>query len=129
ALALVGLRRTVAADFRSNLTDALAVIAGDVDFGRLRHRDRDAFRDRIDDVVAVAERELQVLALQGGAVADAVDLELLLETLGDAFNQIGPLGARGAVHRLRAVGLDPRGDLDRAVLELHLDVVMDDELK
>src|SRR5205085_5670923 len=77
ALALVGLRRTVAADFRGHLADALRVAAHDGDLGRLRHRDRDAFRDRIDDVMAVAERELQALALHRGAVADAGDLELL----------------------------------------------------
>jgi len=79
--------------------------------------------------MAVAERELQVLALQRGAIADAGDLELLLEALGDAENQIRHLRARGAVHRLRAVGLDPRRDRDRAVREFYLDIVMHDELK
>src|SRR6195952_2214348 len=93
ALALVGLRRTIAADFSGDLADALAVVAGDDDLRRLRHRDRDAFRDRVDHVVAVAERELQFLALQRGAIADAGDLELLLETLGDTDDQIGDLRA------------------------------------
>src|SRR6201747_2536903 len=74
ALALVGLRRTVAADLGGDLADALAVIARDDDLGRLRHRNRDAFRNRIDHVVAVTQRELQVLALQRCAVADAGDL-------------------------------------------------------
>src|SRR5882724_12548526 len=74
ALALIGFRRAVAADFGRDLADALAVVAGDGDLGRLRHRDRDAFRDLVDHVVAVAERELPVLALQRGAVADAGDL-------------------------------------------------------
>ena len=83
----------------------------------------------IDHVVAVAERELQVLALQRGAVTDAGDLELLLETLGDALDQVRDLRARGAVQRAGAVGLVARRDLDRAVLELHVDVVVDDELK
>jgi hypothetical protein len=69
------------------------------------------------------------LVLTRGAIADAGDLELLLKALGDAFDQVGDLRTRGAVHGLRAVGLDPRRDLDRAVLELHLDIVMDDELK
>ena len=79
--------------------------------------------------MAVAERELQLLALQRGAVADAGDLELLLEALGDAFHQIRDLGASGSVQRLRTVGLVPRRDLDGAVLELHVDVVVHDELK
>ena len=79
--------------------------------------------------MAVAERELQVLALHRGAVADAGDLELLLEALGDAFNQIRDLGARGAVQRPGALGLAARGNPDLAVLELHVHVVMDDKLK
>src|ERR1700709_656058 len=129
ALALVGLRRTVAADLGGDLADALDIVAVDDDLGRLRHRDRDAFRDRIDDVVAVAERQLEVLALQRGAIADAGDLELLLETLGDAGDQIGHLRTRGSVKRLGTVGLDPGCYRDHAVLELHFNVVMHDELK
>src|SRR6186997_2729571 len=77
ALALVGLRRTIAANLGGDLADALGIVAGNDDLGRLRHGDGNAFRDRIDDVVAVAERELQVLALQCRAIADAGDLELL----------------------------------------------------
>ncbi len=128
-LALVGLRWTVAADLGGDLADALDIVAGDDDLGRLRHRDRDAFRDRIDDIVAVAERELQVLALQCSAITDAGDLEFLLETLGDTGEQVRHLRARGTVKRACAVGLDPRGDLDCAVLELHFDIVVHDELK
>src|SRR5215831_12440578 len=81
ALALVGLRRTIGADFRGDLADALDVVARHRDLGRLRHRDGDAFRDRVDDVVAVAQRELQVLALHRGTVADAGDFQLLLKAL------------------------------------------------
>src|SRR5215471_9804703 len=121
ALALVGLRRTIGADLGRNLTDALDVAAGDRDLGRLRHRDLDAFRDRIDHVMAVAERELQVLALHRGTVADAGDLELLLEALGDTVDQVGDLRARGAVQRTRPVGLDTRVHLDDVLVELHLD--------
>src|SRR3989440_5468561 len=74
ALALVRLGLAEAADLRRHLADLLAVDAGDHHLGRLRRRDRDAGRDRVDHVVAVAERDLQVLALHGGAVADAGDL-------------------------------------------------------
>src|ERR1700710_1399121 len=114
ALALVGLRRTIAADLGGHLADALDVVAVDDDLGRLRNRDRDAFRDRVDDIVAVAERELQVLALQRGAIADPGDLKLLLKTLGDAGQQIRDLGPRGAVEGARAVGLEAWRNLDRA---------------
>src|SRR4029079_16877068 len=71
ALGLVRLRWPVVADLRRHLPDLLLVDAGDDDLGRLRRHDRDPLGDRIDDVVAVAERELQVLALYGGAIADA----------------------------------------------------------
>src|SRR5215831_14040563 len=71
ALALVGLGLAEAADLRRHLADLAPVDAGDDHLGRLRRRDRDAGRDRIHDVMTVAERDLQVLALHGGAIADA----------------------------------------------------------
>src|SRR5690242_20566444 len=98
ALALVRLGLAEGADLRRHLADLLAVDAGDHHLGRLRRRDRDAVRDRIDHVVAVAERDLQVLALHGGAVADAGDLELPLEALGHPGNQVRDQRARGAPH-------------------------------
>src|SRR5208282_5309793 len=58
ALALVRLGRPVVADLGGDLPDLLAVDAADHDLDRARRRDRDALRDRIDHVVAVAEREL-----------------------------------------------------------------------
>ena len=45
-------------------------------------------RDLEVDVVAVAERQLEHLAGDRGLVADAVDLEALLETLGHALDQV-----------------------------------------
>ena len=81
----------------------------------------------IDDVVAVAECDLQILALHGGAVADAVDLQPLLETLGDTGDEIGDQRARGAPLRAGALGLIARIDLDLAVVELHRDVVRDND--
>ena len=59
----------------------------------VRSLDLDAFRHREIDVVAVAELQLQVLALGRGAVADAGDLEHLGEALGDAGDQVLHLGA------------------------------------
>jgi len=79
--------------------------------------------------VAVAERELQVLALQSRAVADAGDFQLLLEALGDALDEVRDLGTRGAVQRLRTLGFEARRDADHVVLQLHRHVVVHDELK
>src|SRR5689334_22862843 len=75
ALALVGLGRPVVADLSRDLADLLLIDAADHDLDRPRRRDRDAFRNRVVDLVAVAERELQILALHGGAIADAGDLQ------------------------------------------------------
>src|SRR5688572_13520145 len=85
ALALVRLGTAIFADLGSNLADLLLVDAGHGDFRRLRHGDRDVLRRFVDDVMAEAERQLQVLALHGGAIADAGDLKLLFETVLDAL--------------------------------------------
>ena len=69
ALALVGLRLAPAADLGGDLADLLLVDAADLDRGLVRSLDLDAFRHREVDVVAVAELQLQVLAL--GAARDS----------------------------------------------------------
>src|SRR5450759_3110283 len=79
ALALVGLGRTITADLGGDLADFLLVDAGDHDLGRLRRRDGDAFRDRKIHVVAEAKLQVKRPALHRGAVADAGDLQPLLE--------------------------------------------------
>src|SRR4029453_11173789 len=61
ALALVGLRRTQAADFGRELPDLLAIGAGDLDLGGLHRPDLDAGGDGNLDIVAEAELQLQVL--------------------------------------------------------------------
>src|SRR6516164_4570241 len=63
ALALVGLGLAEPANFRSDLTDFLFINPGHHDFGGLGSSNRDAFGNRVDDVMAVAERDLQILAL------------------------------------------------------------------
>jgi hypothetical protein len=68
--------------------------------------------------VAVAELDLQVLALQGGAITDAADLESALETFGDSRHRIGEQRAAGPPHRARALGIGARIDLDLAALHL-----------
>src|SRR5690242_717877 len=73
-LALVGLRRTEAADFGGNVPDLLLVDAGHHDLGRLWRRDRDAFGNWKTHVVRETKLQLQVFALHRGAVANAGDL-------------------------------------------------------
>src|ERR1700681_389291 len=63
ALALIGFGRPVIADIRRDLADLLLVDAGHHDLGRFGSYNRDAVGNRMDDVVAVAEGDLQVLAL------------------------------------------------------------------
>src|SRR5262249_11690882 len=87
------------------------------------------FRDVIHDVVAQAGLHLQLLALQRRAVADAADLELALEALGDAGHQVGDQRARGAPHGERALGLRTRVDLDATALHLGGDVVVQHDLQ
>src|ERR1700722_4509892 len=81
ALPLVGFGAAETADLRGDLTDLPLFDAGYGDFRRLGRGDRHSGGDGIHDVVAVAERELQVLAGDRRLVADAVDLELLLEAV------------------------------------------------
>src|SRR5262249_31687999 len=78
---------------------------------------------------AEAERELQFLALHRRAVADAADLQPLLETLGDAGHEIVDQGARQSPHRARALGLGARRNHDAAVLHLGHDVVVQHDLE
>src|ERR1700722_14199683 len=128
ALALVGLGRPVVADIRRHLADLLLVDAGHHDLDRLRGHDGDAIGNRMDDVVAVAERDLQVLALHARPIADAGDLQPPLEALADAGDQIGDQRPRGAPQGARQLGLVARIDLDAAGLELGADVAVQNEL-
>src|SRR5271165_998362 len=116
ALALIRFGTAERADLRGDLAYLALVDAGDGDFGRLGSRDRHARRDRVHDIVAVAERKLQVLARHRRLVADAVDLELLLEALGDPADQVRDLGAGHAPHRAGSLVLAMRLDMDGAAV-------------
>src|ERR1700722_5482814 len=96
ALALVGLGLAVAADHGGDLADALPVGAADRDRRRLLADDLHVVGDREIDVVAVAQLQHQVLALDRGAISDAVDLEIAREALRDARDHIVDEGARRA---------------------------------
>src|SRR5579883_1459916 len=128
AFAFVRLWWPVVADIGGNLPDLLLVDAGHDDLGRLRGRNCDAVRDWMHDVVAVAERDLQVLALHRGTVTDAGDLQAPLEALGDAGHQIGDQSARGAPQRARDLGLSARVDLYAAGLDLDGDIAVQHQL-
>src|SRR3954467_1641210 len=79
ALALVGLRRPLLADDGGDLADLLLGVALDHDARRRRHLELNPGGCRDAHGVRVAERELEVCALEGRAVADALDLERLGE--------------------------------------------------
>src|SRR5207344_3494526 len=71
ALALVGLRRTLLADVRGDLADQLLADALHDDSRGLGHVELDAVGRLHRNRVRVAERELEVVALLLGPVADA----------------------------------------------------------
>src|SRR5687768_6069000 len=101
ALLLVRIGLAHPADVGGDLPDHLAIGAGDRDVRLLLDRDVDPVGDVEHDRMRVAEREVDLLALQLGAVADADDVELLLEALGDAVDGVGHQAARQAVELLQ----------------------------
>src|SRR3954462_617939 len=100
-LALIRLRTPERANFRRDLTDPLAVGAADRDSRRPFAGDLHVARDRVDDVVAVAELQRQVVALHRGAITDAVDFEIAGKAGRDAGHHVVDQGARRAPHRTR----------------------------
>ena len=122
ALALVGLGRAALADVRGDLADELLVDAAHDDFGRLRDLELDALGRLDRDRVRVAERHLQALAFQRRPVADALDLQFLLEAVGDALDHVRDQAAGEAVKGAMLASIGGAGDGDRAVrlLDLHV---------
>src|SRR5436190_2069687 len=115
AFALIGLGRARGADHGGHLADLLLVDARHRDDLLLgaAHFDLDAWWNGVEHVVAEAHLQLQaVLALEGRAEADAVDLQGVRITLGDAVDQVDDLSARHAPHGSGLVGLLARADLD-----------------
>src|SRR5215831_7158172 len=106
ALALVRLGWTHLADLRSRLTDHLLVGSLDEDLRRRRDLERDAGARLDGDGMRIADVELEVGALERCAIADALDLELLLEALRDALHHVRDQGPGEAVQRpvLAALG-------------------------
>src|SRR5262249_5664122 len=129
ALALVGLGLAERPDLGRHVPDLLVVDAADHNLGRLWHRDRDPLRDRIGDVVGIAELKLQVLALHRGAVADAGDLELALVALGDTLDALGHQRPVSPPHGAGAIGIDSGIDMHAVFLDLGRDVAVQDDLQ
>ena len=71
--------------------------------------------------VRVAERKMHLLALELGAVANAHDVELLLEPLGDAAHGIRDQTAREPVKLAEQGIVLQRGRLQQLAVELHAD--------
>src|SRR6201996_9545009 len=119
ALALLRLRRASLADIRRDLADELLVDATNDDLGRLRHLEIDSLRRLDRDRVGEAERQLEVFPFQRGAVADALDLEALLEAVGDALDHVRDQRAGEPVEGAVLAAIGRPGDEDRALLLGH----------
>src|SRR3954452_21089407 len=106
ALALVGLRWPLLADDGGDLADLLLGVALDHDARGRRHLELDPRGSGDANGMRVAERELEVRALERRAVADALDLEGLGEAGRDALDHVRDQRAGQAVQRavLGAVG-------------------------
>ena len=77
-------------------------------------------RGVIDDRMRVADGELEVLAAERGAVADALDLQALLEALRDALDHVRDQRTREPVERAVGTAVARPRDDDRVVLLLDL---------
>src|SRR5438046_1668713 len=88
-LALVRVGLAQLADVGGDLADLLLVDAAYDELRRALHLEADALGCLDRHRVAVAERELQVGALRGDAVADAADLHGLGVAVGDAGDHVG----------------------------------------
>src|SRR5438270_6367527 len=121
ALALVGLRRANLANLGGRLADLLFVGALDHDLRRRGDLEADA-RPRLDrDGMGIADLQLEVGALERSAIADALDLEALLEALRHALDHVRDERAREPVEGAVLAALGRAGDdeLSVALLDLH----------
>src|SRR4051812_22677640 len=125
ALVLVRVRHAQPADLRGHLADELLVDARDLQLLRRLGRERDA-RRRIDlHRVAEAKAQVQLLALEHGAVAGARDLEITSVSRRHAGHHVREERSREAVERARGLLVVRAGHDDRAVLALHRDVLVE----
>src|SRR4051812_27626624 len=121
ALALVRLRRANLADLGGRLADLLLVGSAHGDLRRGRDLERDAGAGLDRHGMRVADLQLEVGALERGAVADALDLEALLEALRHALDHVRDQRPRQAVQRaiLAALGRARHGEHALVLRDLH----------
>src|SRR4029078_5420349 len=129
ALALIRLRFAKRADLGRYMPYFLSVDPADHDFGRTRSGNGNALRYWINDVVTVAELDLQVLSLHGCAVVDAADLKPALEPFRYAGHYVRQQRTIGSPHSPRAFGLVAGVDAYLVALELrrHVSIQRQDE--
>src|SRR4249920_2161195 len=121
SLALVRLGWAHLADLSGCLADHLLVDPLDDDLRRSRHVEGDPGPGLDDHGVGIADGELELGAFELGAVADTLDLELLLESLRHSLDHIRDERPREAVERtvITALGRPRHDDLGVGVLDLH----------
>src|SRR5687768_13747367 len=117
ALALVRLGLAPLADLGGELADGLLVDAADQDRGLVGRLHVQAFGHVEIDIVALAELELELVALRVRTIADAGDLEGLGEALGHALDQVRDQRALHAPERPRRLGSIGRLDHDRIAFD------------
>ena len=88
--------------------------------GVVGHLERDVLGSGVDHGVGVAQGEVEVLALERGTVADAGELELLLEALGDADDHVVEKGAGETLLGVGGGGLVNADDVELLALLLDL---------
>src|SRR6266545_644290 len=121
ALPLVRVGPPQMADLRGHLADLLLVDALDREAGRRGDLECDALRGLDRNLVRVAEAEHQIVALDLDTVAHALDLELLLEAVGDPLDHVGHQRAGEPVQRAVLTLVVRALDLDDVALPLHRD--------
>src|SRR6266478_1264424 len=99
SLLLVGIRRPQRTNVGSNLANLSLIRAADDEVRLLVHGDANTFRDRKQDGMRFAKREIDHFAFKLRAIADADDVHLFLESLRHALNGVGHKRASQTVNR------------------------------
>ena len=122
----VGFRFTIGADLVADLAEELFVVTFEGDdgvFTFLGHGiDFDFFGEFEDDVVGVAERHGQQLALDFSLIGNAHELELSLEAFGDTLHHVSEEGAIEAVEGAVAALVGGAFHYEVAVFNLGSDI-------